>query len=159
MGKKIALLILAAGGVGLLIWSHSRYSRMKEAQGWPTAEAEIVSSEIESHRRRSRSSSRSRTREVTMYTPVVEYEYNVNGEIYTSSRVSFFDGSSTARFDARGVVDKYPQGKVVSAYYDPDNPQNSVLETEETGNIFYLSLIFGFGFILMGITGFIFADE
>lgn len=70
--------------------------------------------------------------EFTSVTPRVIYEYEVNGQIYKSSLLRAGDkflviqtGGSRTAYD---IVDKYPEGAIVTVYYNPQNPSEAVLE-------------------------------
>lgn len=68
----------------------------------------------------------------TTWKPAIVYGYVVNGTSYLSSRVQFMNvvsGSSTFRDSlAKNISEEYPVGKTVTVYYDPDNPEDAVLE-------------------------------
>lgn len=56
------------------------------------------------------------------------YEYNVNGKLYKSDRVSYGYTSSSNKSFPISYVNKYPVGKSVVVYYDSIAPEKSVLE-------------------------------
>lgn len=58
--------------------------------------------------------------------PAITYEYTVGGRTYTSSNVLPGPGESSAG-DAHQIVDNHPEGKQVTAYYNPENPSESFL--------------------------------
>lgn len=58
----------------------------------------------------------------------VDYEYTVDGETYDSSNVYPGPGQvSKSRIDAEDVVENYPEGETVTAYYNPEDPSESFL--------------------------------
>jgi hypothetical protein len=119
------------------------------ARTWPTTQGYITSSTMREYR------SRSRTRRGTgrthySYEPVVEYEYDVNGIPYTSVRIGF----GTYRFnhaDCMEFLSDYREGGKVLVYYNPQKPQETVLETKSrgqtglfvTGSIFLVAGVIG----------------
>jgi hypothetical protein len=73
----------------------------------------------------------------TYYYPVVQYRYRVDGrdflgERITSDSVRVLGARSDERSRNRGLVQRilarYPEGAAVRVYYDPDDPNRSVLE-------------------------------
>ncbi|KAA0258296.1 MAG: DUF3592 domain-containing protein [Chloroflexi bacterium] len=59
-----------------------------------------------------------------------QYEYTVNGEKQIGTRIFFGDTfiSLFSFLAAKGAIEKYKEGQTVTVYYNPSNPQNSVLE-------------------------------
>lgn len=55
------------------------------------------------------------------------YNFTVNGVTYRSNLITF-DGHVRAKMDE--YLRKYPVGKIVTVYYESDNPKFSVLEPE-----------------------------
>ncbi len=66
------------------------------------------------------------------YKPDIQYEYTVGGETYKGTRGDLFPGSfapsGKEQEKQQRMVDKYPEGAVVEAYYDPNDPSTSFLE-------------------------------
>lgn len=58
------------------------------------------------------------------------YDYTVNGEKHLGTRIFFGDTfiSLFSFLAAKGAIEKYKEGQTVTVYYNPSNPQNSVLE-------------------------------
>lgn len=60
------------------------------------------------------------------YSPVVSYKYRVGSVVYVNSKVGFgeyfFDHRSSDR-----LMKLYPKGRRVTVYYDPNDPNNAVL--------------------------------
>lgn len=59
---------------------------------------------------------------------VIHYEYSVDGKIYESNVVNYGNTGSSNRSFAEGYVNRYPVGKPVLVYYDPQQPEKAVLE-------------------------------
>lgn len=76
----------------------------------------------------------------TTYTPFVEYEYEVGGQTYRGDRDSMFNFSSSSRSNARDVVDRYPAGKRVEVFYDPDDYTESVLDLSDRSVPYFMIL-------------------
>jgi len=58
--------------------------------------------------------------------PSIHYQYKINGCMYYGSRIR---GSKipTPLMTAQRLVHKYPPGKAVDVYYDPQNPDSAIL--------------------------------
>jgi hypothetical protein len=82
--------------------------------------------------------------------PIVKYIYLVNGTQYQGGNIYFDDENSRSKLSyTNQMVSKYPAGKQALVYYNPAEPQSSVLEpgiSETT----WISLIFGMGFTIAG---------
>jgi hypothetical protein len=61
------------------------------------------------------------------YQPTVSYRYTVGGTPYISNRVSVITESASEKW-AQSVVDRYPQGASVTAWYDPKHPGNAIID-------------------------------
>lgn len=133
-------------GLALFARGWQLYKKSLNRNNWPSTNGEVLSSGI----RASQSGG--------SYFPEIRYRYNVNSVEYESKVVrlseSVLTGSSKRLAENR--VNKYPQGQVVTVYYDPEDPDISALETEMSfsGLIFYAVLALGFwgvscGFIYM----------
>ena len=127
-----SLLMVIMGGVLLGMGFFAR-KKAKATESWPVAPGLILSSEV---RERSRYDSGSHSSRTT-YEPVVSYQYTIMGQVYTADRVSSGQ-KNTRRKNCYEIVAKYPAGAQVSVRYDPEKPQDAVLETiarGSTGNL------------------------
>jgi len=59
-------------------------------------------------------------------TPLVQYEYQVNGKTIRGDRIMIGGGKSETELER--VLGKYPLGAKVIVYYNPADPQQAVLE-------------------------------
>jgi hypothetical protein len=59
--------------------------------------------------------------------PQITYSYSVNGQPYTSQRVSFAGGYKPKEVDS--ILARYPAGGEVTVAHDPQNPAEATLET------------------------------
>jgi hypothetical protein len=62
------------------------------------------------------------------FTPVIEYEFQRNGQICKSSRRRLRQYTFGQRADAEAVIARYAVGSNVTVMVDPANAQRSVLE-------------------------------
>ena len=57
-----------------------------------------------------------------------EYRYSAEGETYVGSRITFFEYVVFAnRVQNERFIDNHPEGASVRVYYNPNNPESSVL--------------------------------
>jgi hypothetical protein len=99
---------------------------------------------VESHTERHRKSDRSRNNNATItisnstndpnysYSAVITYRYSIGGQSYTSSRYSYAgSGGSGYQTDAQNMVSQHPAGAQVTAWYNPDKPDEAVIDNSE----------------------------
>lgn len=88
----------------------------------------------------------------TRYQPEIEYEYRVDGETYTNDSVwPGEDLRGTNEEKRRAVVERYPEGETVEAFYDPGDPSVAFLENESQSTASITLIVFGAGFALTGL--------
>ena len=145
-GLIFLILGMFAAGVVLMAWGGYEIKGSRESGSWPSIQGTISSSSVS--KRTTRDSDR-RTR--TTYYPKVGYRYRVDGRNYISSRIAFGTGDSggSAKW-ARKIVNKYPVGKNVTVYYNPQDPQYGVLESGFTWRSIMI-LLAGIAFFAAGV--------
>lgn len=129
-------IILVLAGVSILFFSTQQWILAYASLNWQTAQGEIVVSEAiactkkRQHRHQAR----------------IIYEYSVNGVLYSSENITYSTDVSTetCRDAEEEVMAQYPLGKSVLVYYNPENPENSVLQP---GGTSFISI--GFSMILL----------
>ncbi len=77
-----------------------------------------------------------------MYAPEVEYQYSVDDKAHTSSVIRaeilvHFDDEA----EARGFLGRYPPGGQVLVYYDPNEPEESVLEAKAAPLLHFVTVL------------------
>lgn len=112
---------------------------------WPKAAARVVSSGVYSNGKGVGVS----------WTPKVEYEYEAEGSVRHSSNIrylmrAFYDADSAAE-----VQESYPEGRLVSVAYDPQDPSRSVLEPGLAPGMWTQGLI---PLFFCGLCGYIFFE-
>ncbi len=148
LGLLIMPLFLIAG-IFLARHGSKVLDNAKQSIAWPTTQGVIVNSEVVRERNRNSSSSGS---SVT-YTADVMFEFQLDGQTYSSNNVSFGQYSSSSASDARKIVRAYPANSRVTVYYNPDNPDESVLEPGVSAGS-YMILGMGILFSAIGVLGF-----
>lgn len=145
-GLIFLVLGLFAAGVVLMAWGGFEIKGSQESGSWPSAQGAITSSGMS---QRTTRDSNHRTR--TTYYPKVGFQYQVDGRNYTSLRIAFGTGDTGGSEKwARKIVNKYPAGKTVTVYYNPQDPQYGVLESGITWRSIIL-LLAGVAFFIAGV--------
>ena len=122
----IIVLIGVCAFIGIISFLAGWNSMKKNqaAAGWPTVMGKIVGSTLETYVSYDDDGDAR-----TMFRPLVTYEYEVEGEVYTSSQVKVGGfSSSNLEGSERKKLAAYPVGGAVEVRYDPFNPQDALLE-------------------------------
>jgi hypothetical protein len=142
MGKIAGSLLFVVVGIAFAFFGYNSYQKGMASKNWPVANGSVIQSKIE--KRTETTGSGNRRRKVVRSHPVVKYTYSVGNRDYQSSRITF--GQSK---DAYKTVARYPKGKSVQVYYDPENPAQAVLEP---GGDKTMSIVFiGLGAVLLAM--------
>jgi hypothetical protein len=142
LGSDAALeLVFVVFGLVLLGFWYRGQKRAKRAMTWPQVPGKIIESTIVGAKNFDGGDEKAR----------VLYSYVVNGISLHSKSVGAGVLSSPA-----GIVKRYPVGKQVQVYYDPENPKSAFLERSRSGPIIILllsivNLAFGFGTLVVGL--------
>jgi hypothetical protein len=128
LGMAAAFALLGGGFLflGMRSLSAARASRL-----WPSTPGKVTSSQLMIGGSRSS----------RWYKAQVAYTFAVNGQSYTGEKVFFGDSRFRSRGKPESVVDRYREGAEVEVFYDPQQPQQAVLERRTGGgNTTYLIL-------------------
>jgi hypothetical protein len=135
----------AAVGVGALIWAVSTLLDWRAASGWVEVPAQLVSLELQEHD----------GDDSTTYETTATYRYDYAGQTYTSGRVAIDSGADNiGDFQHRlyhALRAAQERGAPVTAYVDPEEPANAVLNRELRAGLLALKGVFA---VLFGIVGF-----
>jgi hypothetical protein len=127
----LSVLALVIGGFGLAILAIVASSLREAAvmKRWPIAEGRVLSARVEEYRKSvSRGVGGARAR-LTLYRPVLLYEYRVTEKRFQGTRVAQSPGLDRGVPEfAQKVVERYPNGSTVAVRYNPKRPDESVLE-------------------------------
>ncbi|WP_298861148.1 DUF3592 domain-containing protein [uncultured Gimesia sp.] len=115
------------------------FNQARQSASWPQTDAEITKSEVVKKDVRGKPS----------WNPNISYRYTVDGKDFTSSEVSWRSFNTPIYSHAEEVATKYPVGSVHKAFYSPDDPSKSVLESG-TNWMVTLNLFFPLFFVLLG---------
>ncbi|HYJ84002.1 MAG TPA: DUF3592 domain-containing protein [Allosphingosinicella sp.] len=143
----IGMLLLGILWVAGFGWAHFRaVGKAKAAETWPTAPGRVISSEVVEEESNDRDGNSS-----TWYNPVVTYAYSAGGRELTSRRLRFGNYRFASRPKAEAACAPYPAGATPMVRYNPEKPDECVLETTKPGPIYLIMALFGFLFIGFGI--------
>ena len=156
IGSKLAailfvgffLILCLTIGVGTIYLGIRDIVYTKSSLYWPHTNGKVVSSSIikSTPSRTGNSPAGSLT-----FQADIEYEYIVKNKTLKNYRISYGDFGSSDESLAKGIVSRYPIGKMVTVYYEPDNPSESVLEPEGTKKGSILKIIVGSVFLFFGV--------
>ena len=144
-------------GIGLLLigllwtaafgYAHLRaVGKAKAAESWPSAAGRVVSCEVVEEESSDRDGG-----STTWYNPVVTYAYKAGGRELTGRRLRFGNYRSGSRRKAEAALGPYPVGATPMVRYNPEKPEECVLETSRPGPIYLVMALFGLLFIGFGL--------
>jgi len=127
-----SLVALVCGGFGLAMLALI-VSSLREAAAmkrWPVSKGRVLSSKVEECRADAGSGNFGGSRgRMTLYRPVVVYEYEVDGQRFRGDRIAQSPGMNKGVADfARETVRRYATGSAVDVRFNPERPGESVLE-------------------------------
>lgn len=85
---------------------------------WPRVQARIISSQVNT----------GNSNIGTWWAPAVTYEYQIGGKTYQSANIRYLMPHFYQQEPAADVTTPYPAGGELSIAYDPQDPEDSVLE-------------------------------
>ena len=117
-----ALLVVGCTISYVLFWEE--LSSQMETDDWTEVQGAIISSGIGSDYSCDEESGCS-----TTYQPFAEYRYDVDGESYEGSRITYTWANTHIGFRslAESVIDDFQEGDEITVYVDPDDHSESVL--------------------------------
>ncbi|MCY1015536.1 DUF3592 domain-containing protein [Pyxidicoccus sp. MSG2] len=125
---------LAFGGARTVVRAH-------QSANWPTTDATITSSSVETIRVR---------RGGTRFHPEVRYQYTVAGTPYSASTISFAGNNAGALADAQRVTHHYASGSHVPVHYEPADPSVATIEVGDAGVASYVLALGGAALAVIG---------
>lgn len=132
-------LLVFVGGIFHIIWARASVH-------WPKVHGIIRRSEVV----KTKSSGSSTSHRRTSYNFEVEYEYEVNGQVYSNNKYSYLVNYNAAKEKgARELSQRYPVEALVDVYYDSKKPKRSVL-LPGINYASYLPLLGGIIFVAAG---------
>ncbi len=159
--RLVALLVLGFLVVGLLALGGGIFGSLEAfaSRSWPSTPGQVTASRLVVVTPTPSGDSTTDSEAVTMYSVQVQYAYQAGGESFTGSRVTLSDFASSEQADVEHLLARYPAGKTVQIYYDPQNPGSSVLEPGFTAGMWVplavggLLTVFGLGLVTWYLRG------
>ncbi len=130
-------------GTGAFVIGIQEFIAAKSSTNWSTVNGIVFRSEVKITRESSRSGGTSRT--TYSYQPLVSYQYLVNDKQFTGETIRY--GLVTNKPRAEKTVGKYPLKTEVIVYYNPDKPEQSVLEPGYSGGLLFMPVM---GLVVIG---------
>ena len=116
--------LLVLGGALLTSWAVLTLLDARASRGWPSVTGRVTAAQVE--RTVSRTTGTSRQ---YRYRATVTYDYVLDGESFSSDRVSFLTDYYDSAAEPRETVKRYAPGTDVAVYYKPGHPSEAVLES------------------------------
>ena len=147
-------LVLVCGGFGLAVLALA-VSSLREAAAmkkWPVAKGRVLSSKVEEYRADAGSGNFGGPRgRMTLYRPVVSYEYEVGGQRYEGKRIAQSEGMNKGVADfAEATVKRYAGGSAVDVRFNPKRPGECVLEPR-VPKAWVVVVAIGIGLVILAV--------
>jgi hypothetical protein len=143
----IGLVVLGLLWTGGFAWAHLRaVGKARAAETWPTAVGTIISAAVVEEESTDREGHTS-----TWYNPVVAYSYSVAGKSFESRRLRFGNYRRASRPKAEAMLSSYRVGGTAQVRYNPEQPEECVLETAKPGPVYAFMAAAGLIFIAVGL--------
>jgi len=137
-------IVLLAVGVILTILMPISISKGRKSKTWPTTEATVVSTEVEEKHEYDEDGDKH-----VYYYPRIHYDYRVEGQFYNGFKYKLLEVSMSKR-KAYEFVSNFMAGDKLTAYYDPENPAESVLQPGEQKYL-YVFFVIGIGLTIFSL--------
>lgn len=131
--------------VGVGIWS---VQKGMESEGWETVQGTILKSDIKKNESTTRDAKGFR-RTKTSYIVTVNYFFEIDDNRYEGNTISFGNVSHSERSDAQNELKSYPKGKEVKVYFNPEDPDDSVLKK---GVVWPMWIVIGIGAVILFVS-------
>jgi hypothetical protein len=99
-----------------LVFGAIGFTKAVTSYKWPTTDGTVVSAQVVRP-----------TGKSTKYIAEIGYSYQVGGKEYVSKKFKATSARGTSGW-AKQVVEQHPVGSMVSVHYNPNKPQDAVLE-------------------------------
>ena len=110
-------------GAILLFFAIRTRRKSNASMAWPSTTGQISTASV-----RQNSSTDEDGHVNFTYSPIVEYDFSVNGQAFKGRRINYGITASTTREAAQKEVDRFPIGRQVTVFYNPEKPGEAVLE-------------------------------
>jgi hypothetical protein len=111
-------IVFSALAVGLIIFGLFSMRETSRSRGWVKTDGRVVASNVRQFT----------GKDTTTYRPMVIYSYSVGAARFMSSRIAFRPVTSGDRTVAAQFAARYPVGRTLPVFYDPQDPEQAVLD-------------------------------
>ncbi len=116
-------LIITASIVFIFLYVKKENTLSNDSSNWLGTSAVIASSNIR------RDWDKNKGTPKTQYWFEVQYNYEVDQKPYLGERYAFHGNPSfKTKTEAQKLLEEFPIGKTITIFYQPDNPQESVIK-------------------------------
>ena len=140
----VLLGLIWTAGFGYAHWR--ALSKAKASETWPTAVGTIASCTVVDEESTDREG-----HSTTWYNPVVAYSYGAGGRTYESTRLRFGNYRRASRKKAEAMLAPYRPGGAAQVRYNPERPEECVLESAAPGPIYAIMAAAGLIFVGIGL--------
>lgn len=131
-GAWFMLIVVAAFPTLILVALAVKLWEIRQASTWPETTGKVVTSKVVAKnvpRLGSQSEEDPNDGDVQIRNePLIEYEYQVNGQRHRCNRYSIAERTSGDELEE--VLERYPVGAIVTVYYNPRQPGQALLERD-----------------------------
>ncbi|HDS08103.1 MAG TPA: DUF3592 domain-containing protein [Bacteroides sp.] len=141
-GAVLFSLFVSLIGLVMIVSALLSMYKARKTEFWRQATGKVLESDVAKNIRSTGGNTKT-----TTYRPEICYNYQVDDQEYVSDRIGVTGSySSSSPAKAYRITTKYPVDKEVTVYYDPNKPDQSVLETGVTKEIHTMRTV---GIVLM----------
>ncbi len=141
MYGTVVAAILALVGAIYSIWSVRDMGLAIESRDWPITPGVVTACKL---------LTRTNSESGDTYRVALSYLYSVQGSPFIAERLRFGDGWTIWKSGVERIMRKYAEGTAVTVRYDPDRPDEAVLEPGMNGFIVY-KMTFGVLLLVGGV--------
>lgn len=128
-------------------WAHFRAAgKARAAESWPAVPGRVTAARVDVEESTDNDGNAS-----TWYNPVVSYGYSVGDRQLEGTRLRFGNYRSASRKKAEAALAPYAVGTAPVVRYNPERPDECVLETTKPGPVYLLMAAVGLIFVVVGI--------
>jgi hypothetical protein len=133
------------GGIAAIFFGIRNRKKATESLNWPETKGTVTESAVKKDY-----DTDAEGFTTTTYVPEINYQYEVNNVTFTNQRISFGGTTSySSQKKAEQALSQYPLNATVPVFYNPDNPDDSVLVKGTKGTM--LLIILGAVFVTISI--------
>lgn len=138
-------LVFIGMGIWMLVKLIRNLAQARKSEHWLTTTGKIISSDMDAL-----TETNEEGFSTTTYIARVCFSYEISGVPYQGDCINFDYGMRTSNLRIQqAIIEQYPEGSSVTVYYDPEKPDQAVLERKVNGA--FTTLFVSAIFILIGI--------